>query len=40
MNHSMDQLPTMKEGEQSHFQGLQRIYEDILVSLLKEVEEW
>lgn len=37
---NINNLPTLKEIEQNLFQELQSVYQNILVSLLDEVDEW
>ena len=40
MNHDINNLPTLKELEQNLFRELQQVYQNILVSLLEEMDEW
>src|SRR5690625_2676835 len=40
MNNDINNLPTLKEIEQNLFQELQSIYQNILVSLLEELDIW
>jgi len=40
MSNDINNLPTLKELEQSLFQELQSVYQNILVSLLEELDVW
>src|SRR5690625_2415887 len=40
MNNNINNLPTLKEVEQNLFRELQSVYQNILVSILKELDEW
>ena|SRR5690625_2169101 len=40
MNNNINNLPTLKEVEQNLFQELQNVYQNILVSILQELDEW
>jgi len=40
MNNDINNLQTLKEVEQNLFQELQSVYQNILVSLLEELDEW
>ena len=40
MNNNIKNLPTLKELEQNLFRELQSVYQNILVSILKELDDW